>query len=297
MRSKSEVRRTPRGSNWFLFGLLPRPEERLSSADVGYLQGVSVQTTTIIVPWRRLAAGKLIAAMVLLCGVVPTSCLAADVSLLSFLSPRRTMTATGTVSLQGAMTISGVPFDATLNTDTLLVNTGSPFGMKTSSVYARTDTFVVLNYLTRQVIDGNPASDKVAGMLPIPLGIDDIRSLVRGIPPGDLTAFELLTTRQDGQLLFRRRDSLHVEFALVDSASKTIRQYQRKQIDGRTILNVTYGSYREVDGIMVPYGVNVTANDEEQKIQFRFDDVRLTAPSAPLRPLAIPSSFSRVTLN
>lgn len=195
------------------------------------------------------------------------------------------------------MTISGVPFDATLNTDTLLVNTGSPFGMKTSSVYARTDTFVVLNYLTRQVIDGNPASDKVAGMLPIPLGIDDIRSLVRGIPPGDLTAFELLTTRQDGQLLFRRRDSLHVEFALVDSASKTIRQYQRKQIDGRTILNVTYGSYREVDGIMVPYGVNVTANDEEQKIQFRFDDVRLTAPSAPLRPLAIPSSFSRVTLN
>ncbi len=256
-----------------------------------------MQTTTIQRHFYRCAVGILIAAMGLLSASLAATCRAADVSLQSLLSPRRTMTATGTVSLQGAMTISGVPFDAALNTDTLLVNTGSPFGMRTSSVYARTDTFVVLNYLTRQGIDGNPASEKVAAMLPIPLGINDIRSLVRGIPPGDLASFELQTTRQDGQLLFRRRDSLHVEFALVDTASKTIRQYQRKQIDGRTILNVTYGSYREVDGVMVPYGVNVTANDDEQKIQFRFDEVRLTAPAAPLRPLAIPSSFSRVTLN
>lgn len=256
-----------------------------------------MQTTTIQHHWHRLATSLLIAVMGLLPNALALNSLAADVSLSSVLSPRRSMTATGTVSLQGAMTISGVPFDASINTDTLVVNTGSPFGMKTSSVYARTDTFVVLNYLTRQVIDGNPASEKVAGMLPIPLGIDDIRSLVRGVPPGDLTAFELQTTRQDGQLLFRRRDSVYVEFALVDSVSKTIRQYQRKQIDGRTLLNVTYGSYREVDGMMVPYGVNVTANDDEQKIQFRFDEVRLTAPAAPLRPLAIPSSFSRVTLN
>ncbi|MFM8771803.1 MAG: DUF4292 domain-containing protein [Candidatus Kapaibacterium sp.] len=258
---------------------------------------MTVQTITITMHWCNFTIGVFISVMGLLSGALTINCSAADVSLQDVLSPRRCITATGTVSLQGAMTISGVPFDATLNTDTLVVNTGSPFGMKTSSVYARTDTFVVLNYLTRQVIDGNPASDKVAGILPIPLGIDDIRSLVRGIPPGDLTAFELQTTRQDGQLLFRRRDSLHVEFALVDSTSKTIRQYQRKQIDGRTILNVTYGSYREVDGSMVPYGVNVTANDDEQKIQFRFDEVRLTAPNAPLRPLAIPSSFSRVTLN
>lgn len=273
------------------------PEGRFSSQDVGYLQGMTMQTTTIQRLWYRRATGLLISTMWLLTISPAATCLAANVSLESLLSPRRTMTASGTISLQGAMTISGVPFDAALNTDTLLVNTGSPFGMRTSSVYARTDTFVVLNYLTRQGIDGNPASEKVAAMLPIPLGLDDIRSLVRGIPPGDLSAFELQTARQDGQLLFRRRDSLHVEFALVDTASKTIRQYQRKQIDGRTLLNVTYGSYREVDGTMVPYGVNVTANDDEQKIQFRFDEVRLTAPAAPLRLLAIPSSFSRVTLN
>jgi hypothetical protein len=48
---------------------------------------------------------------------------------------------------------------------------------------------------------------------------------------------------------------------------------------------------------MVPYGVDVTANDEAQKVQFRFDDVQLLAPTEPLRPLSIPTSFTRVTLN
>lgn len=111
---------------------------------------------------------------------------AADPALASLLLPRQAMTATGTVSVQGTMSISGVPFDAALHADTIVVNTGSPFGMKTSSVYARADTFVVLNYLTRQAIDGDPDSEKLTGLLPIPLGISDIRSLVRGVPPGEI---------------------------------------------------------------------------------------------------------------
>lgn len=218
-------------------------------------------------------------------------------SLASLLMPRLAMMATGTVSVQGPMNISGVPFDATLHSDTIVVNTGSPFGMKTSSVYARSDTFVVLNYLTRQAIDGDPQSDKVIGMLPIPLGINDIRSLVRGVPPGDLATFDFYAQRQDGSLLYRRSTAATVEFALVDTATRTLRQYQRKEAGGRTLLNVTYGSYRSSGGVMVPYGVDVTANDEAQKVQFRFDDVQLLAPTEPLRPLSIPTSFTRVTLN
>jgi len=226
-----------------------------------------------------------------------TTVAATDPSLASLLLPRQAMTATGTVSVQGPMSISGVPFDATLHADTIMVNTGSPFGMKTSSVYARADTFVVLNYLTRQAIDGDPGSDKLTGMLPIPLGINDIRSLIRGIPPGDLADFELQTSRKDGGLLFRRRDTAGVEFVLVDTATRTLRQYQRKEAGGRTLLNVTYGTYRSSGGVMVPYGVDVTANDDSQKVQFRFDEVRLLAPAEPIRPLPIPTSFTRVTLN
>jgi hypothetical protein len=134
-------------------------------------------------------------------------------------------------------------------------------------------------------------------MLPIPLGINDIRSLVRGVPPGDLATFDFYAQRQDGSLLYRRSTAATVEFALVDTATRTLRQYQRKEAGGRTLLNVTYGSYRSSGGVMVPYGVDVTANDEAQKVQFRFDDVQLLAPTEPLRPLSIPTSFTRVTLN
>ena len=218
------------------------------------------------------------------------------VSLDSLLSPRVTMSASGTLSVQGPMTLSGVPFDAALHADTMVVSTGSPLGMKTSSVYARRDTFVVLNYLTRQAYDGDPRSPAAAGMIPIPLGLDDIRCLVRGVPPGDLDGFEEVNARTDGQVLYRRRDTATVEFALVDTTMRTMRQYQRKRSDGSTVLNVTYGSFRSVDGVMVPFGVSVAANDDQQKMQFRFDDVRLSLPSTPMRPLSVPSSFTRTTL-
>lgn len=266
-------------------------------ADVGYLQGVNMQST-FISGLRRMAWHARLTALALIgCAGEAVLTAATDPVLSTLLVPRQAMTATGTVSVQGPMNISGVPFDAALHSDTIVVNTGSPFGMKTSSVYARADSFVVLNFLTRQAIDGDPHSEKLAGLLPIPLGIDDIRHLVRGVPPGDLSAFVLQTRRQDGSYLFRRRDTAIVEFALIDTATRTLRQYQRKEAGGKTLLNVTYGSYRVTDGVMVPYGVDVTANDEAQKVQFRFDDVRLLAPTEPMRPLRIPASFTRVTLN
>ncbi|MEY3385688.1 MAG: hypothetical protein RIR53_499 [Bacteroidota bacterium] len=214
-------------------------------------------------------------------------------SLDSMLSRRNSLRASGTFSVQGPMTLSGVPFDAILHADTMVVTTGSPFGMRTASVFANRDTFVVLNFLTRQAYDGHPSSGEVASLLPIPLGIEDIRSLVGGMPPGDLNGYEIVTKRDDGQVLFRRRDTATVEFVLVDPSMQSLRQYQRKRIDGTTLLNVTYGSFKDVDGVMIPFGVSVSANDEAQKMQFRFDEVRLAGPIEPLRPLTVPSSFSR----
>ncbi|MBU3699842.1 MAG: DUF4292 domain-containing protein [Candidatus Kapabacteria bacterium] len=218
-----------------------------------------------------------------------------NISLDSILSRRSALQASGTMSVQGPMTISGVPFDAILNADTMVVTTGSPFGMKTGSVFACRDTFVMLNFLTRQAYDGHPSSQQVTSLLPIPLGIDDIRCLVRGVPPGDLTSFEVVSRRDDGQVLYRRRDTATVEFALVDPALRSLRQYQRKRSDGTTMLNVTYGSFKDVDGVMIPFGVSVAANDEAQKMQFRFEEVRLAMPTEPMRPLAVPSSFTRST--
>lgn len=268
------------------------PRGRLSPADVGYLQLMLMQTT----PYRRLSALRRSAVLSMACLLAVTTWADERVSLDSLIAPRVSMSASGTLSVQGPMTLSGVPFDAALHADTMLVSTGSPLGMKTSSVYARRDTFVVLNYLTRQAFDGDPSSPAATGMIPIPLGLDDIRCLVRGVPPGDLAGFVFVNARTDGQVLYRRRDTATVEFALVDTATRSMRQYQRKRSDGSTVLNVTYGSFKSVDGVMVPFGVSVAANDDQQKMQFRFDDVRLSLPPVPMRPLSVPSSFTRTTL-
>lgn len=258
--------------------------------------GLMMQST--ILQWRKLGLSRFVGRILgALCASMPSIVsAAAGPDLASLLTQQSAIVASGTLSVQGSMSISGIPFDATLHADTILVTTGSPFGMTTSSVYAAQDTVVVLNFLTRQAYNGNPASAEMSGILPVPLAIDDIRALVKGLPPGDLSGFEFQSPRDNGQLLFRRRDSSTIEFALVDSASRTLRQYQRKGADGRTILNVTFGSFRVVDGVHVPFGVKVTANADAETIQFQFNDVRLTVPSQPLRPLAIPPSFTRLSL-
>jgi hypothetical protein len=282
---------TPRRRKWFLQSdrgdVFPRPM-------LDILQLMITQSTV----FRRLSAQAAAALLLLAVASLLRVPLRADdrASLDSILAPRISMSASGTLSVQGQMTLSGVPFDALLHADTMVVSTGSPLGMKTSSVYARRDTFVVLNYLTRQAFEGDPNSPAATGMIPIPLGLDDIRCLVRGVPPGDLDGFEFLNARTDGQVLYRRRDTATVEFVLIDTVTRTMRQYQRKRSDGFTVLNVTYGSFKNVDGVMVPFGVSVAANDDQQKIQFRFDDVRLSLPSTPMRPLSVPSSFTRTTL-
>lgn len=214
----------------------------------------------------------------------------------SILTTHNAIRASGTMSVDGTVSISGVPFDAILHSDTIVVSTGSPFGIRSGSVYACRDTFIVLNYLTRQAYDGHPRSQSATGLIPVSLGIDDIRSLVRGVPPGELRAFEVLTKREDGQILYRRRDTASVEFALVDASTRSLRQYQRKRADGSTMLNVTYGSFKNVNGTMIPFGVSVAANDDQQKVQFRFDTVDLSAPQSPIRPLSVPTSFTRTTL-
>lgn len=199
----------------------------------------------------------------------------------------------GTMSLEGTMTIGNLPFVARVQRDTVVVTVQAPFGMTAGTVYVTPDTFIVVNYLSREALVGHPDSRAVAAVSPIPLNLSDVRAFLRGSLPGNLSRFQQGSQRNDGKLLYVARDTASTEFALIDTASSTIAQYQRKSRSGATLLNMVLGDVRSIESSHVPYAIDVDIDDKVQSVRFRFDVVEPRIQSAVLAVPDIPPSFTR----
>lgn len=199
----------------------------------------------------------------------------------------------GTMSLEGTMTIGNLPFVAQIHHDTLVVTVQAPFGMTAGTVYVTPDTFVVVNYLSREALVGHPDSKTVAAVSPIPLNMSDVRAFMRGSLPGNLSRFQQGLQRADGKMLYVARDTSSTEFALIDTATSTIAQYQRKSRAGVTLLNMVLGDIRAVEASRVPHAIDVDINDKVQSVRFRFDAVEPRIATTTLAMPDVPTSFTR----
>lgn len=199
----------------------------------------------------------------------------------------------GTMSLEGTMTIGSLPFSANLRGDTIAVTLSAPFGMTAGRLYATSDTFVVVNYLSREVLEGHPESESIASVSPIPLKLTDVRAFMRGTIPGDLSRFKRGAPRSDAKVLFVARDTAATEFVLVDTMSMTVSQYQRKSPQGKTQLNLVLGDVRSVDTVGIAHAIDVDLDEATQSVRFRFDSIQSRVDAAPLRIPEVPPSFNR----
>ncbi|MCX6140052.1 MAG: DUF4292 domain-containing protein, partial [Candidatus Kapabacteria bacterium] len=201
----------------------------------------------------------------------------------------------GTVSTTGPQAMSGLPFEAAVVEDTMRMTMSGPFGITAAKIYAQPDTFVVVNYFMREVIDGDPEAPSLARAMPIPLTVSDLRMLVRGRLPGDLSRFVRGVQRSDESVLFTTMSEDGVEYALIDTTKSMLRQYQRKSKDGILVMNITFGDVRVVNGVEIPYSVDVAFDDKKQTIAFRFTNVVANEPVRAGLEVKIPPSFSRKT--
>lgn len=205
------------------------------------------------------------------------------------------LSVTGSVSTTGAQAMSGLPFEAAVVEDTMQMTMSGPFGITAAKIYAQPDTFVVVNYFMREVIDGDPEAPSLTSALPIPMTVSDLRMLVRGRLPGDLTRFVRGVDRSDESVLFTTVNQDGVEYALIDTAKSLLRQYQRKNKEGAMVLNITFGDVRTVNGVDVPHSVDVAFDDRKQTVAFRFTSVIVNEPITAGLDVKIPPSFTRKT--
>lgn len=205
----------------------------------------------------------------------------------------------GTMNVQTPSTgfDQSVSFTAVVRTDTVLFTAIGPFGIVVARVYAQPDSFLVVNYLQQMAIDGDPRSAKVNDLLPIPIGLNDILSIVRCVPPGLPQDYTIESPRDDGASLYMRKDTSIVEYALIDSVQRVIRQFQRKRADGKQMLNVQYGDVKPINGAAsVPHLIRIRVNDGEHDVKLEYDEVTTVLPKNASSKLQVPRSFTRTSL-
>lgn len=204
------------------------------------------------------------------------------------------MSVTGTVSATGVpQAVARLPFNAVVAGRDSMMIAMTPFGMTAAKLFATQDSFVFVDYLQRQVIDGRPTSPELAGALPFPLSVSDLTSLIRGEVPGDIGRFREVSVRQDGSVVFGADYRDGREFVLIDTATATLRQYQKKRTDGVIDLNVTFDEVKRFNDVPVAMAVDVTVNDRRQTMSFRLSEVTVNGPMPQRLRFDVPSGFSR----
>ena len=201
----------------------------------------------------------------------------------------------GTVSTTGNQTFTGLPFDVGVVEDTMRMTMNGPFGVTAARIYAEPDSFVIVNYLMREVIDGSPNAPSLAKEMPIPLTVTDLQMLLRGKLPGNLARFNRSDKRNDDVVLFVVNSVDGIEYALVDASKRVLRQYQRKNAKGILELNITFGDVRNVNGVEIPHAVDIAFDDRKQNIAFRFTKVIVNELESTSLIFQIPPTFTRRT--
>ncbi len=205
----------------------------------------------------------------------------------------RTMTADGTLTASGKQQMQGIPFHVDMDSSgAFLLTMGGPFGITSARMYARPDSFLMVNYLLQEVWHGDPQAPQLRTATHLPIPASDLMALMRGRIPGDPSRFSRLEYRQTG-LLFACRDTSGVEYVLVDSAAGVVRQYQRKDNTGTLLLDVAFQDVRRVDDVDVPHRIVVTANRQEQTATVMLTSVSINQPLPKPLDIVVPPSFER----
>lgn len=208
----------------------------------------------------------------------------------------RTLQTEGTVSVTGTQNMNGIPFTAILaEGDSSRITLSGPFGMTAVSVYTVADSFTVVNYLSQEVTAGRGDSATLLSIAPIAMNLRDLIAVVRGVVPGGTERFATRTDRGDGAVLFGSKDKDGgVEFALVDTVTNTLRQYQRKNSAGVTLVDVLFDDFKTIQSIPIAHSIRITINDKKESLTMRITEAKVNEAITTPLAIEVPSSFTLV---
>lgn len=212
----------------------------------------------------------------------------------------RTLQTEGTLSVTGTQNLNGIPFIALLGEgDSSRITMSGPFGMTAVRFYTQADSFTVVNYLSQEVASGKADSATVKSLLPIAMNIRDLVSIFRGEVPGGTERFQTHTERPDGSVLYGVKDEKGgIEFALIDTTRKLLRQYQRKSVTGLMLVDVLFDDFKDIPSgdktIPVAHSMRITIDDKKESLTLHVTKAKVNEPILESLAPDVPTNFKRV---
>jgi hypothetical protein len=176
--------------------------------------------------------------------------------------------------------------------DSLSMEISGPFGISVARLFAEKQYFLFHDMLQGRAIEGIPTQEQLSEVTFMPLSFDDYASLFRAEPPGDPLSFILVDSYSDStKLLYKRISAIKTtEFILCSKENGTIKEYQRKNVDGTIELSMIYDQYSTIEGVLMPGVVTLSAPSRGLQLTVSSEKIIVNSPLNTLR-FQLPASI------
>lgn len=183
--------------------------------------------------------------------------------------------------------------------NSLRLETLSPIGQPTGILVARDDHIRWVDPVGGRYWDGPASQEALDRLVGMPLFPDEMVAILAGaLPPrADVASAVLEPAPMDSAYRLTIAAGDLTEQVLVDEADLTVRSRTRYDADGREVLRVLYGRFRDIQEYPFPLRVELTLPQSDYRMKIDYQRVLLNqAVEEGLFDLPIPPGSKRVTL-
>jgi len=176
--------------------------------------------------------------------------------------------------------------------DSMNMSVFLPFGISAANIYLSGDDFLAYNSLENTAYKGKADREKIYEAFKMDIDFKNFIRFMRSETPGNFKDYSEAEYKSENRSrLFKNSSSGEfVEFLLLSSDLKQILQYQQKAKDGSTILNVTFGDYKNVDGFNLAQKVSLKYPEKSFEMTVDIEEITVNKTPEKSYIFTIPSS-------
>ena len=168
-------------------------------------------------------------------------------------------------------------------------------GVMLGKLYSRPDYFKFYNVMENILFEGIPKADNLSRAIIIPISYEKFIRFLRCESPSPGENYKKVDRElKEGGILYRNdiKDGF-VEYIVLNPENKTIQQYQLKNKDGETILNVKYEDYENVEGFYLANIIKFHFPEQNGNATIKVSDYKVNGSFTKPFDFTIPEGIKR----
>ncbi|MCX7879723.1 MAG: DUF4292 domain-containing protein [Ignavibacteria bacterium] len=159
--------------------------------------------------------------------------------------------------------------------DSATISFYGPMGVILGKVFSNNDFFIYYDVFNNWAVVGRPTREKIFKASGIPLSFLDFIRLFKGellFPRDSLILRNEI--QQENRKLFAYFSESFVDFFLVSSNDEILLQYQKKNSEGKIVLNLIYKDYFEIDSAIFPKKYYLQVSERQGYVEIEVENLK-----------------------